>query len=172
MTSLPLRDRLDFLAQAITRLENPYLKPVPTFTIGRLSIHRRILDAGGEGTVWKQLDRPYEPGRRVDHWLKRKRETSVEAFVTGFKPGIPGHGHENMVGALEFSTRQTDGSVRPVAWVSSWSDSERRIMTLPDHTNSPRLTPAYLGRRAVIVGQDEAAQSGRLRHARLRHWLD
>jgi hypothetical protein len=46
------------------------------------------------------------------------------------------------------------------------------MMTLPDQTNSPGLTPAYLGRRALIAGQDEAAQSGRLRHARLRHWLD
>ncbi len=172
VTSLPLRDRLDFLSQAIAVADHPYLEPVPTFTIGRLSIHRRILAAGGEGTVWKRLDRPYEPGRRVAHWLKRKRETSVEAFVTGFKPGIPGHGNEDLVGALEFSTRHTDGSVRPVAWVSTWSDSERRSMTRTDGAGSPLLDPAYLNRRAVIVGQDEAAQSGRLRHARLRHWLD
>ena len=65
-----------------------------------------------------------------------------------------------------------DESVRPIAWVSAWSDSERQAMTLPDHTDSPRLTPSYLGRRALITGQDEAARSGRLRHARLRHWLD
>ena len=131
-TPLPLRDRLDLLAQAIAAADNPYLEPVPTFTIGRLDIHRRILDSGGEGTVWKRLDQPYEPGRRVTHWLKRKRETTVEAFVTGFKPGTPGHGHEDLVGAVEFSTRQTDGSVRPVAWVSAWSDSERRAMTQSD----------------------------------------
>lgn len=172
VTSSPLQDRLDFLSQAVAVADNPYLEPVPTFTIGRVSIHRRILAAGGEGTVWKRLDRPYEPGRRVDHWIKRKRETSIEAFVTGFKPGAPGHGHEDLVGALEFSTRRTDESVRPIAWVSSWSDSERRAMTIPDRTNSPRLKPACLGRRALIVGQDEAARSGRLRHARLRHWLD
>ena len=172
LTQQPLRDRLDFLAQAVTIADNPYLEPVPTFTIGRLSIHRHILDAGGEGTVWKQLDQPYEPGRRVSHWLKRKRETSVEAFVTGFKPGTPGHGHEHLVGAVEFGVRNTDGSVRPVAWVSAWSDSERGSMTRTDGPGSSLLDPTYLNRRAVIVGQDEAAQSGRLRHARLRHWLD
>ena len=172
VTSLPLRDRLDLLAQAITRSENPYLGPVPTYTIGRLSIHRRILAAGGEGTVWKRLDRPYESGRRVDHWLKRKREISVEAFVTGFKTGTPDHGHADLVGALEFSSRHTDESLRPIAWVSAWSNSERRAMTVATASSSPLLRPDYLGRRALIVGQDEAAQSGRLRHARFRHWLD
>jgi ATP-dependent DNA ligase len=172
VTSRPLRDRLDFLIQAIASADNPHLEFVPFYTIGRIAIHRRILNEGGEGTVWKQLDQPYEPGRRVSHWIKRKRETSIEAFVTGFKPGISGHGNEDLVGALEFSTRHTDESVRPIAWVSAWSNSERRAMTLPDRNTSPRLKPAYLGRRALIVGQDEAARSGRLRHARLRHWLD
>ena len=171
LTQLPLRNRLGFLAQAITVADNPHLEPVPTFTIGRLSIHRRILAAGGEGTVWKQLDQPYEPGRRVGHWLKRKREISIEAFVTAFKPGNPGRGNEHLVGALEFSTRHTDGFTRPIAWVSGWSDSERRIMTQPDRSGSPRLNPAYLGRRALVTGQDEAARSGRLRHARLSRWL-
>ena len=172
VTQQPLRNRLDLLARAITAADNPHMEAVPIYAIGRLAIHRRILEAGGEGTVWKQLDQPYEPDRRVGHWIKRKRETSIEAFVTGFKRGNPGRGNEDLVGALEFSTRHTDESVRPVAWVSAWSDSERRMMTLPNQTNSPRLTPAYLGRRALIVGQDEAVQSGRLRHARLQYWLD
>jgi ATP-dependent DNA ligase len=168
----PLRERLETLAEALVVARHPDLELVPTFAVGKIAVHFGILEAGGEGTVWKRLDRPYEPGRRVDHWIKRKRETSIEGFVTGFRPGTPGHGHEDLVGALEFSTRRTDETVRPIAWVSAWSDSERRAMTLPDRNDSPRLTPAYLGRRALIVGQDEAARSGRLRHARLRRWLD
>jgi len=171
LTPLSLRDRLDFLNQAVNAADHPCLEPVPTFTIGRIDIHRRILDAGGEGTVWKSLDQPYEPGRRVGHWLKRKRETTIEAFVTGFKPGTPGHGHQDLVGALEFSTRQTDDPVRPIAWVSAWSDSERQAMTRSDRSGTPHLNSAYLGRRALVTGQDEAAKSGRLRHARLQRWL-
>lgn len=165
----PLRDRLDFLAQAIADADNPYLEAVPSFSIGRKSIHSCILDAGGEGTVWKRLDQPYEPGRRVDFWLKRKREITVEAIVTGYKPGNPGNGHENLVGALEFSLQQANQPLRPIAWVSAWSDSTRQAITQPNH---PGLNPAYLGRRALITGQEEAAKSGRLRHARLNHWLD
>jgi len=171
VTQQPLRTRLDSLAQAIAAADNPHLEAAPTFSIGRLSIHRRILEAGGEGTVWKRLDQPYESGRRVNHWLKRKRETAIEAFVSGFKPGSPGRGNENRVGALEFSTRHMDGSVRPVAWVSAWSDPERRAMTQPDRTENPSLNSAYLGRRALIAGQDEATKSRRLRHARLLSWL-
>lgn len=172
VTQQPLRGRLDLLDQAITTAVNPYLETVPTYSIGRLAVHRRIIETGGEGTVWKQLDHPYERGRRVDYWLKRKRETVIHAFVTGFKPGNPGRGNENLVGALEFSTRHPDGSVLPSAWVSAWSHEERRTMTLSDRTNSPRLNSAYLGRRALISGQEEAAKSGRLRHARLLRWLD
>ena len=40
VTSLPLRDRLDLLAQATSVADNPYLEPVQSFTIGRLSIHQ------------------------------------------------------------------------------------------------------------------------------------
>ena len=67
ITPLPLRDRLDHLARAIAAADNPHLESVPTFAVGRPAVHRRIIEAGGEGTVWKNLDRPYEPGRRVSH---------------------------------------------------------------------------------------------------------
>lgn len=45
-------------------------------------------------------------------------------------------------------------------------------MTQTYRPDTPHLNPGYLGRRALITGQDEAAKSGRLRHARLRTWLD
>jgi ATP-dependent DNA ligase len=172
LTQQSLLNRLERLAQAVVVSINPYLELVPTFTVGRLDIHHHIIEAGGEGTVWKKLDQCYEAGRRVNHWLKRKQEVKFEAFVTGFKPGKPGNGHENLIGALEFSVRQPDGSIRPIAWVSSWSDDERRAMTRTDNLGQVALNPSYLNRRAVIIGQDEAVRSGRLRHARLNCWLD
>ena len=96
-----------------------------------------------------------------------KRETTIEAFVTGFKPGTSGRGHENLIGALEFGTHQPHGSVRALAWVSAWSDSDRAAMTQFDQPSPQTLNPAYLGRRALVTGQDEAVRSGRLRYARL-----
>ena len=91
------------------------------------------------------VDQPYETGRRVGHWIKRKRKTTTEAFVNGFKPGRPGHGIENLVGALEFSTRHTDGSKRSVAWVSARGDSVRRSMTCPDRIGAPGSIPGTSG---------------------------
>ena len=170
--SLPLLKRLDYLAEALKASENPYVEAVPSFVIGKGEVHQRILASGGEGSVWKQLDGPYEPGRRVRHWLKRKAEVRLEAFVSGGKPGDPGNGHAHVLGAVEFSARQPNGAVHPVAWVSAWSDEERRAMTLRDAGGSVQLNPAYLGRKALLAGQDLAAKSRRLRHARLVHWLD
>jgi DNA ligase-1 len=72
LTHSPLWERLNSLARAIADADHPYLESVPSYALGQLEIHRRGLEAGGEGTVWKRLDRPYEPGRRVAHWLKRK----------------------------------------------------------------------------------------------------
>jgi ATP-dependent DNA ligase len=114
--------------------------------------------------VWKRLDQPYEPGRRVRHWLKRKQGVEVEAFVTGFKPGTPDRGNGRLVGALEFSIAHADGTVAPVAWVSNWTDEEREAMTRADDAGNPALNPAYRGRRAAVVaGHDVAARSRRIR---------
>jgi ATP-dependent DNA ligase len=170
VTPLPLVERLNFLAHALRDADNPHLEMVPSFMIGKGNVHRGIIEAGGEGSVWKRVDRPYQSDRRVEHWLKRKRGIEAEAFVSGFKTG--NNGHASMVGAVEFSIRQADGSSAPVAWVSSWSDQDRRSMTHVDPTGEVTLNPSYLGRLALIEGQDRSAKSRRIRHARLRLWLD
>ena len=69
--------------------------------------------------------------------------------------------------SAEFCVRLSDDSLRPIAWMSKWSDSERRAMTGSNSTGRPRLNPDHLGRRAQIIGQEEESKSGRLRYARL-----
>ncbi len=167
VTPLPLFERQDILEMALRQSANEFVETVPSFVVNKPAIHRNIIARGGEGTVWKKADARYEPGRRVSHWIKLKAGVQVEAFVSGFKPG--NNGHTGMVGAVEFSTRRADGSLVRVAWVSSWSDEERRAMTRLDQVG---LNPAYLGRRALIEGLDHSAKSRRVRHARLRRWLD
>ncbi len=126
---------------------------------------------GGEGTVWKCLDEPYEPGRRVKHWLKRKRSLEIAAFVSGYKLGNANAGNRDLIGALEFSVRQEDGSSKPIAWVSSWSDAERRTMTFASEEGTPSLNPSYFQRPAIVSGLDIAGRSQRLRHARFVRWI-
>ncbi len=169
VTPLPLLDRLDFLAQAHQNTDSHHLEMVPSFVIGKAAVHRSIIQAGGEGSVWKRVDQPYQPGRRVKHWIKKKSSVEVEAFISSFKAG--NNGHTGMIGAVEFSTRQADGSSVPVAWVSGWTDNERQAMTHFGPDGKVTLNPIYLGRRALIEGQDHAAKSRRIRHARIRRWL-
>lgn len=168
-TSLPLIDRLEYLAAAIRRADNPFIELVQSYMVAKGNVHRSILGAGGEGTVWKRFDQAYEPGRRVKHWLKRKRGIEVEAFVTDCKAG--NNGHTGLVGAIEFSSRQ-DGRTIPVAWVSSFRDAERTAMTQIDTNGKPHLAPSFVGKRAVISGHALSARSNRLRHARLVRWIE
>jgi hypothetical protein len=126
----------------------------------------------GCGTVWKRLDQPYEPGRRVHHWIKRKSAVTFEAVVMGAKAGTKGRGHERLIGAVEFGLPQPDGTLKPIAWVSAWSDEDRQMMTRTVPGGVPGLNAAFLVRRALLTGQDEAAKRGRLPHARLHRWLD
>lgn len=170
VTGLPLSDRLGLLTEASAKIDNPYIEIVPSFSVNKTAIHEQIIANGGEGTVWKKASEPYEPGRRVKHWIKRKRDIQVEAFVTDFKLGTPERGHAHLVGAVEFSIPNCDGQPKPIAWVSSWTDEERDVMTWKDREGNPTLNPTCYGRKAIIVGQDEAGRSGRIRHARLKKW--
>jgi ATP-dependent DNA ligase len=170
MTPLPLMNRQDALEASVQMLNNEFIETVPSFVVNKPSIHHRIIDAGGEGTVWKRADAPYEPGRRVDHWIKRKRGIEVEAFVTGFKAGT--NGHAALVGAVEFGVRDADGAMVPIGWVSGLSDRERHLLTDPLSQGHTRLASRHLGRRAILAGQDLSARSNRIRHARLVRWID
>lgn len=165
VTSLPLVERHHFLEKAMRELNNPFIEPVPSYVVNKAQVHQNLIAAGGEGTVWKRADQPYEPGRRVKHWIKRKQGIEFEAFVSGSKPGA--NGHASLVGAIEFSIKQADGATVPVAWVSSFRDSERIAMTHHDDDGVPKISPEALGKRAVISGQEMSARSKRLRHARL-----
>ncbi len=170
VTPLPLIDRQDILATGMRLSDNPFVETVPSFVVNKPAIHRNIIARGDEGSVWKKADAPYEPGRRVRHWIKLKAGIQLEAFVSGFKPG--NNGHSGLIGAVEFSTRKPDGSSRPVAWVSNWTEKERRDMSQVDGSGTVALNPAYLGRRAVIRGQGHSAKAERLRHARICSWAE
>jgi ATP-dependent DNA ligase len=140
----PLYERLAILGKILGQVSNPFVKLVPTGIVGKRSIHIRVLESGGEGTVWKRLDSLYCPGRRVPYWVKRKRSVRVEAFVSGSKPG--NNAHAALIGAVEFSTRMPDGSSEAFAWVSGWSDQERQEMTRIDAAGKVVLNPSFVGR--------------------------
>ena len=170
VTGKPLSERLTLLSEAIKDISNPYLEVLPFYSVNKAEVHRTIISRGGEGTVWKKTSEPYELGKRVKHWIKLKRSEAMIGIVTGYRLGSPGRGNSHKIGAIAFSTQEA-GDLRPIAWVSSWTDEERKAMTYCDSTGNITLHPSYLGRSAKITGQDMSGRSKRLRHARCSSWL-
>lgn len=169
VTQFPLRERLNYLVKALQAANNPYLELVPSFVINKARVHRTIIEDDGEGTCWKNLDEPYQMGLRSRAWIKRKRGIEIEATVTGFKAGT--NGHTNLIGCVEFSIQQGDGSTVPIAWVNSFTREEREAMTFVDSEGKVALNDFYMGRKALIQGHDLSAKSRRIRHAKIRRWL-
>ena len=153
VTDRPLLERLDLKQQAVDCIDSEYVKVIPSYFVNKKLVHDRLIADGGEGTVWKRLDQPYEIGKRVKHWMKRKRSYEVKAFVSNFKLGSIGHGNENLIGAVEFSINENNAT-RPIAWICNLTNHERRKMTSTSDGKAS-LVASYLGREAIVVGQAE-----------------
>jgi ATP-dependent DNA ligase len=135
-----------------------------------------------EGTMAKQLDAPYEPGRRRG-MAKVKREREIDCVAMGWRPGK----EEGTVGSLILGLYDGD-RLRPVGHISGFSATAKRAMremlapleTGESGTAEPsrwtggrNLEWVALRPELVIeVGYDHAA-AGRIRHgARFRRFRD
>jgi ATP-dependent DNA ligase len=135
-----------------------------------------------EGTMAKQLDAPYVPGRRRG-MAKVKRERTIDCVVMGWRPGK----EEGTVGSLILGLYD-DGALRSVGHISGFSMEAKRGMRAllaPLETgDSGTAEPSrWAGDRdlewvalrpelVVEVGYDHAA-AGRIRHgARFHRFRD
>jgi ATP-dependent DNA ligase len=167
------RERLEALA-AKTGVELSELSPDPEQAEEWL---RRT-----EGTMAKQLDALYVPGKRKG-MAKIKREREIDCVVMGWRPGK----EEGTVGSLILGLYD-DGELRSVGHISGFSKETKRSMrTLlaPLETGeSGSAEPSrWTGGRdlewvalrpelVIEVGYDHAA-TGRIRHgARFRRFRD
>ena len=135
-----------------------------------------------EGTMAKQLDAPYQPGKRRG-MAKVKREREIDCVVLGWRPGK----EEGTVGSLILGLYDGD-RLRPVGHISGFSAAAKRAMPAmlapletgesgsaePSRwTGGRELEWVALRPELVIeVGYDHAA-AGRIRHgARFRRFRD
>lgn len=135
-----------------------------------------------EGTIAKQLDAPYQPGKRRG-MAKVKREREIDCVVLGWRPGK----EEGTVGSLILGLYDGE-QLRPVGHISGFSrDAKRKMRELlapletgeagsaePSRwTGGRELEWVALRPELVIeVGYDHAA-AGRIRHgARFRRFRD
>jgi ATP-dependent DNA ligase len=135
-----------------------------------------------EGTMAKQLDAPYLPGKRKG-MAKVKREREIDCVVLGWRPGK----EEGTVGSLILGLYDGD-ELRPVGHISGFSAEAKRGMPAllapletgergsaePSRwTGGRELEWVALRPELVIeVGYDHAS-AGRIRHgARFRRFRD
>lgn len=135
-----------------------------------------------EGTMAKQLDAPYEPGKRRG-MAKVKREREIDCVVMGWRPGK----EEGTVGSLILGLY--DGSeLRSVGHISGFShETKRSLRTLLEPLETGESGTAepsrWTGGRdlewvalrpelVIEIGYDHAA-AGRIRHGgRFRRFRD
>jgi ATP-dependent DNA ligase len=135
-----------------------------------------------EGTMAKQLDAPYQPGKRKG-MAKVKREREIDCVVLGWRPGK----EEGTVGSLILGLYDGE-ELRPVGHISGFSaQAKRSLRSLLEPletgdrgsaepsrwTGGRELEWVALRPELVIeVGYDHAA-AGRIRHgARFRRFRD
>jgi ATP-dependent DNA ligase len=181
------RARLEALGPAFTVMDtaNAGLVPASQIEVSMLSPDPARAEewlAHTEGTMAKQLDAPYLPGKRKG-MAKVKREREIDCVVMGWRPGK----EEGTVGSLILGLYDGD-ALRPVGHISGFSaEAKRGMRTLlePLETgDSGTAEPSrWSGGRdlqwvalrpelVIEVGYDHAA-AGRIRHgARFRRFRD
>jgi ATP-dependent DNA ligase len=126
-----------------------------------------------EGTMAKQLDAPYLPGKRKG-MAKVKRERTIDCVVMGWRPGK----EEGTVGSLILGLYD-DGELRSVGHISGFSkETKRSLRTLLEPLETGESGTAEPSRWAggrdlewvalrpelvIEIGYDHAA-AGRIRH--------
>jgi len=135
-----------------------------------------------EGTMAKQLDAPYIPGKRKG-MAKVKREREIDCIVLGWRPGK----EEGTVGSLILGLYDGD-QLRPVGHISGFSMAMKRklrdlLAPLEMGAHGTAEPSRWTGGRdlewvalrpelVIEVGYDHAA-TGRIRHgARFRRFRD
>jgi ATP-dependent DNA ligase len=131
-----------------------------------------------EGTMAKQLDAPYEAGKRRG-MAKVKRERTIDCVVLGWRPGK----EEGAVGSLILGLYDA-GELRPVGHISGFSAAAKRSMRemlapLETGERGSAEPSRWAGERdlewvalrpelVIEVGYDHAA-AGRIRHGTRFH---
>lgn len=122
----------------------------------------RIVSAGGEGVILKNVFAPYSESGA---WIKVKKTVTLDVVVTGFtdaKHGKTGK-YDGLIGAVVVSVYTSDGMLLEVGRASGMSDDVRVEMT----ANPGR----WIGSVIEVIAQEFGKE--RLRHPRFsRHRPD
>lgn len=145
---LPLEQRRKVLEAVVAKMGNGHVRAVPQWTGDATCHFHRVVEAGGEGVIVKDLRMGYGVG-----WSKYKKSYEVSCFISGFKPG--NGKYAGGIGALALSVYEDDGTPREVGFASGFDDATRALVSA-----APK---AFMG-RVVDIHAQELSKDGRLRH--------
>lgn len=155
-TNLPLKQRVFFLSTAIFHLNKIGISVYQEqlFEKEQLQHFHDLIAAGGEGVMLKDLNAPYEPGKRSNGWIKVKKVNSWDAVITGFTEGKGKY--VGVVGAITYGFWQ-DGKVVEAGKSSGMTNAERIMFAA-----NPK---SFIGKVVEIEGQ-EIGTNGAIRFPR------
>lgn len=93
-TELPYIDRIQQrrrLCNLLNDYQVPTCVPRRRVAMGEQDVHdyyAQVRSEGFEGLMVKSHDHHYQPGKRIDGWLKVKSEADADAFVTGVTEAV------------------------------------------------------------------------------------
>lgn len=111
--NLPCRSRLRELKNTLSKVLDPEhrVKVIQTKEVHSLeeafTFNKEVIDAGGEGTMLKDPEEPWEP-KRVSHQLKLKKVLEADLLCVGWEEGTKKN--QGKMGALVLQT--SDGIVK------------------------------------------------------------
>jgi ATP-dependent DNA ligase len=132
LTTRPLRERVQHLKDSQSFIKSSGYEEHIRFE--ELIFHekeeyfKKIIEAGGEGIVLKDLNASYFPGARSQSWLKLKRSNTVDALIIGYDRGKEWD-KKGLIGSVELGIFDECGDLRSIGRVSSLSLQKRIGMT-------------------------------------------
>jgi ATP-dependent DNA ligase len=130
--------------------------------------YERLLALGYEGGVVKWLDAPYASGQRGKGWFKLKATATIDAVISGYKPGE--NGLTGMVGAIEFSQYDAEGDtwVHRVRCSGMGMAVRAEITAHQDEYLGRVIEVAHMG----VMPPHEGKPYGAFRHSQFKRFRD
>jgi ATP-dependent DNA ligase len=156
VTSLPLRERIKRLTEfrCFAQVKG-YGELIDFETLvfsDKEEYLMAVLEAGGEGVIFKDLDAPYSSGSRPRSWLKVKRNSIVDAIIIGFDRGKEWD-KRGLIGSVELGVFDEGGNLRSIGRVCSFP-LQKRIEMTEIVEGSPALKKEFLGTIVECCFQD------------------
>jgi len=159
LTNRTLLQRLSWLETVRKEISSPHITFLPwaSQTKDKHDLYQRIIKAGGEGVVLKNLYATYIQGARPsDNWYKAKKSATFDCVILGFTQGKGKY--NTRIGALIFGqyVDTPEGwKMQELGQASGMTDAQRNEFSA--HPGR------YIGKVVTIKGM-ERLKSGAIRH--------